>query len=94
MFDDISPCQIQTNIQQTVTHDDPEVLKLMDVEAKHIRYVLNKVHGRVEGKNQAADMLGLHPSTLRHRMKKLGIPYGKTRGKNNAVHGDILSTKP
>ena len=26
----------------------------------------------------AVHLLGLHPSTLRGKMKKLGIPYGKT----------------
>ena len=34
--------------------------------------------GRVEGGNGAAAILGMNPGTLRHRMRKLGIPFGKT----------------
>ncbi|MCW7755294.1 sigma 54-interacting transcriptional regulator [Desulfobotulus sp. H1] len=41
----------------------------------HIRTVLKKSHGRVSGPDGAAERLGLHPSTLRSRMKKMGIPY-------------------
>jgi transcriptional regulator with GAF, ATPase, and Fis domain len=39
----------------------------------HIVDVLESVQWRVYGKNGAAEILGLKPSTLQHRMKKLGI---------------------
>jgi transcriptional regulator with GAF, ATPase, and Fis domain len=45
--------------------------------AIHIQRALEKTNGRVEGKNGAARILGLHPSTLRGKMKKLEIPYGR-----------------
>ena len=48
-------------------------LKLEDVERGHIKDVLNKTSWRVSGKNGAADLLGLKPTTLESRMKKLGI---------------------
>ncbi len=35
---------------------------------------LARAHGRIQGKNGAAALLGLSPSTLRDHMKKLGIP--------------------
>jgi hypothetical protein len=47
--------------------------------ADHIENALHHSGGRVEGKNGAAQLLGLHPSTLRGRMRKLGIHYGKSR---------------
>ncbi len=39
----------------------------------HILQVLQKTGWRIEGKNGAAAMLGLNPSTLRARMRKYGI---------------------
>ena len=46
---------------------------LQDVERAHIIHVLDRCHWTIEGSGQAADRLGLHPSTLRNRMRKLGI---------------------
>jgi transcriptional regulator with GAF, ATPase, and Fis domain len=46
---------------------------LQDVEREHILTVLSESRWRVEGANGAAAVLGLHPSTLRSRMRKLGI---------------------
>jgi len=43
----------------------------------HIQNVLNKTKGRIHGKDGAAELLGIHPSTLRNRMNKLGISYKK-----------------
>ncbi len=52
-------------------------LTLEQMEMLHIRRILKMVQGRIEGKNGAALRLGVHPSTLRARMRKLGIPYGR-----------------
>jgi transcriptional regulator with GAF, ATPase, and Fis domain len=49
------------------------LLALDDVEREHIRSVLERCGWRVNGAGNAAEMLGLHPNTLRFRMKKLGI---------------------
>ena len=46
---------------------------LDDVEREHIRTVLERSGWRVNGEGNAADVLGLHPNTLRFRMKKLGV---------------------
>jgi formate hydrogenlyase transcriptional activator len=46
---------------------------LVDVERDHIFKALEKTGWRIEGKNGAAAMLGLNPSTLRGRMRKDGI---------------------
>ena len=47
--------------------------RLDDVERDHIRAVLERCGWRVNGEGNAAEVLGLHPNTLRFRMKKLGI---------------------
>jgi transcriptional regulator with GAF, ATPase, and Fis domain len=46
---------------------------LEDVERAHIRRVLERTRWVIEGSAGAARVLGLNPSTLRGRMRKLGI---------------------
>ena len=46
---------------------------LDQVERDHIVSVLEQTGWRMEGDQGAAVILGLHPNTLRSRMKKLGI---------------------
>jgi transcriptional regulator with GAF, ATPase, and Fis domain len=46
---------------------------LKDVERDYIVRVLEQTHWKVSGKNGAAEILGLDRSTLRARMRKLGI---------------------
>jgi formate hydrogenlyase transcriptional activator len=47
--------------------------RLQEVERSHIISVLRTTGGVVAGGQGAAVILGLHPNTLRSRMKKLGI---------------------
>jgi len=51
----------------------PASQTLEDLEREHIVSVLRGTGGVIEGPRGAAGMLGLHPNTLRSRMKKLGI---------------------
>jgi formate hydrogenlyase transcriptional activator len=44
-----------------------------EVERLHILKILEKTNWKIEGKQGAANLLGLKPSTLRNRMAKLGI---------------------
>jgi len=46
---------------------------LEDVERRHIVRVLDRVHWRISGSGGAAEILGLPPTTLHSRLKKLGI---------------------
>ena len=50
-----------------------DLVKLADVERRHIQSILEGVRWRIEGTGGAARLLGLNPSTLRSRMAKLGI---------------------
>ena len=43
------------------------------VERAHFLRVLERCHWRITGVGQAAEILRMKPSTLRHRLKKLGI---------------------
>jgi transcriptional regulator with GAF, ATPase, and Fis domain len=46
---------------------------LAELERDRILQVLRQTNWRIEGKNGAAAVLGLNPSTLRGRMRKEGI---------------------
>ena len=46
---------------------------LEDVDREYIQTVLELCGWRIEGERGAAELLGLHPNTLRARMRKLGI---------------------
>ena len=58
-------------VPEEVTGDS--VKALADLEHDHILQVLKNTGWRIEGKNGAAVLLGLNPSTLRARMRKYGI---------------------
>ena len=46
---------------------------------KHIRLILRICNGKIYGPNGAAEKLGVNPSTLRKRMDKLDIIYGRKK---------------
>ena len=46
---------------------------MIDAERDHLRLVLEHTRWRIEGPAGAAHVLGLRPSTLRSKMRKLGI---------------------
>ena len=56
---------------KSAKQDDATALEEMD--RRHILSVLERVSWVIEGSNGAAHLLNLHASTLRSRMKKLGI---------------------
>jgi len=56
-----------------------ESLLIDDVMARHIRYVLDLTKGKIHGTGGAAEVLGVNASTLRARMKNLGISFGRGR---------------
>ncbi len=63
---------------------DTEVLELDKVNSLHIQKVLKMSNGKIHGSGGAAELLGLNPSTLRNRMKKLDILHSKNNsGKNS-----------
>ncbi len=57
--------------QETVESESTKTLE--EIEKSYIIKILEKTNGRIEGKSGAAEILGLNPSTLRSRIKKLGI---------------------
>lgn len=76
-FEHISPAV------QSKTRDVEEQWEIADnldeVIRHHIQRVLDKTQGKVHGPGGAAELLGINANTLRNRMNKLGIMYGRKR---------------
>ena len=52
---------------------EDDAISLASIERAHIERILRECGGRINGPGNTAERLGLHPNTLRFRMKKLGI---------------------
>ena len=59
--------------------DHKNVTELDYIVARHIRHILQMCNGKIYGPNGAAEKLGVNPSTLRKRMDKLNIAYGRKK---------------
>ena len=66
--------EIPVDQEQT---DNPAYLN--EIMSRHIRLVLSKTNGKIHEKGGAAELLGINASTLRNRMNKLEIRYGKVK---------------
>lgn len=51
------------------------VVPLAEMERLHIEQTLGQTRGKIKGAGGAAELLGLHPSTLYSRMRKLGVRW-------------------
>ncbi|MCP4118509.1 MAG: AAA family ATPase [Desulfobacteraceae bacterium] len=78
-FEDMLPGRPEKSIPET-RRPVPGPLLLDEAMGAHIKAVLGMTGGKVQGKKGAAALLGINPSTLRNRMKKLNIPYGRKAG--------------
>ena len=58
------------------SQDEP-LVSLDEINARHIKRALEKAGGKINGPGGAAQILSINPYTLRKRMKKMGIPYGR-----------------
>jgi transcriptional regulator with GAF, ATPase, and Fis domain len=57
---------------------DHELLTLDEAVSQHIRKTLRLSKGKIYGGGGAAQLLGINPNTLRSKMKKLGILFGRS----------------
>ena len=71
---------IKPTSMQSAGRDRPSTDQVRPIDqliSEEIMKALAQAHGKVEGTNGAADILRINPSTLRGRMKKMGIPFGR-----------------
>ena len=52
-----------------------EIMPFAAMDREHILNALRKCNGKISGKNGAAELLRLHPSTLSSKIKRLGIQW-------------------
>jgi hydrogenase-4 transcriptional activator len=57
--------------------ENQDLLKLDEVVSSHISKVLLITKGKIHGPGGAGELLGINANTLRARMNKLGIKYGR-----------------
>ncbi len=71
--------QVQTRNHDSLSYNLDEAMK------EHIKNVLYITHGKIHGPGGAAELLGINATTLRHRLKKLDIPFGRSVKKEYEV---------
>ena len=76
VFDGIIDDQFHGNDAPAIMEKN-DIYNLDKVTANHIKRVLEISEGKIEGIGGAASLLGVNPNTLRNRMKKLGVPFGR-----------------
>ena len=74
-FDDLSSDTDRTTIP--VQLSDPRIHSLDEAMANHIKMALKLAKGKIQGPGGVAKILSINPNTLRKRMRKLGINYGR-----------------
>jgi formate hydrogenlyase transcriptional activator len=65
--------QLADRLEDLPCASSPDSKTLEEAERDHILKALSETRWRINGKDGAAAILGLNPSTLRARMQKLGI---------------------
>lgn len=73
---------------------------LDDVVREHIEAALNRTGGKIHGPGGAGELLGVHPDTLRKKMKKMGIVRPSAAGqmvleayRGGRVHARLFLSK-
>jgi transcriptional regulator with GAF, ATPase, and Fis domain len=75
-FDDLNASFTRRTPAVDLENNEP-LLDLDLVVAKHINRVLGVTGGKIHGPGGAGELLKVNPNTLRYKMRKLGIPFGK-----------------
>lgn len=74
-FETLQPNQASTKSKQSVSHHEGLLteIEIRAFEGDNLRRVLAECGGKISGKSGAAEFLGIKPTTLTSRLKKLGI---------------------
>ncbi|MBI4767723.1 MAG: hypothetical protein HY787_24535 [Deltaproteobacteria bacterium] len=72
-------------IESSKPEDKVDIISQVQIKSLDLNRIMKEIFekalsasgGKVEGGQGAAKLLSLHPWVLRHRMKKLGIPFGR-----------------
>ena len=75
-FNSLSPQPARAK-EEASSFEDGRFLTMDQMMIRHIRQSLKMSKGKVDGPGGAAQLLGMNPSTLRARMKKLNITISR-----------------
>jgi transcriptional regulator with GAF, ATPase, and Fis domain len=75
-FETLLPLAVPGRIVQGQSRHEP-LVSIDEMNARYIRRALEQAGGKIYGPGGAAQILSINPSTLRKRMNKLGIPFGR-----------------
>jgi DNA-binding NtrC family response regulator len=75
-FEGIKEVKPETR-SEILDFSDNATLLLDEIVSDHIQKVLKRTRGKIGGEGGAAELMGIHPATLRHKMRKLDIPFGR-----------------
>ena len=64
---------VPDDLEEVETTTVADATSLSAIERAHIEKILRECGWRINGAGNTAERLGMHPNTLRFRMKKLGI---------------------
>jgi DNA-binding NtrC family response regulator len=76
-FEDLGTLMQKGSGKKTSGITDNSLLNLDQAITQHILRALETTGGKVGGEEGAAQLLEINPSTLRKKMRKLGIPFGR-----------------
>jgi formate hydrogenlyase transcriptional activator len=69
---------LHVSFPEELNEKSHDLTSLNEIERIHITQVLQKTNGIIKGPHGAAKILEMNPSTLYHRMKKLGISHERS----------------
>src|ERR1700730_1439686 len=81
---DLSGPTAQPASREAFAGSSKDLVPLDELERTYLERVLESTGGMIEGSGGAAEILKLKASTLRSRLKKLGVPYGNRRRITNS----------
>jgi transcriptional regulator with GAF, ATPase, and Fis domain len=74
-FEELPGDRVSTSSQAVAVN--PRIASLDEAMAQHIQLALTMANGKIQGGGGAAELLSINPNTLRKRMVKLGIVFGR-----------------
>jgi transcriptional regulator with GAF, ATPase, and Fis domain len=86
---DLSGPRAQPVFREAFEGSSKDFVPLDELERTYLERVLDGTGGLIEGSGGAAEILKLKASTLRSRLKKLGVPYGNRRRITTPSQRDI-----
>lgn len=75
----LAPPSVGANTENARLDKNGRPITLDEHMARHIMRALETADGKINGPGGAAELLDLHPNTLRKKMMKLGISFGRKK---------------